>query len=156
MVGAPCTQWRILPKGKDLLATTTPVLKDIRERVYKDPSAANKWFWELMTNIYWHNPDKIFEECHCGEEQACDRVQVLLPTKFPNIFSRGFQSPSEPLPASGAVIFGHSWKFPLPWHSKAESTPEGPVGQSPAAGQGFFSRIRRKVKRGKAPQEPKL
>ena len=76
--------------------------------------------------------------------------------EIPQHLRPGFQSPSEPLPASGAVIFGHSWKFPPPWHSKAESTPERPVGQSPAAGQGFFSRIRRRVKRGKAPQEPKL
>ena len=35
------------------------------------------------------------------------------------LFARNFQSPSESLPANGAVIFGHSWKFPLWWPSEA-------------------------------------
>lgn len=129
-----CTRWPCLPTGRDLLATTTPVIKDIRDS--SDPGTASPRLRTLATDIYWHIPDKIFEECYCGGEEGniCDRVQVLLPTKFPKIFARGFRSPGEPLPENGAVIFGHSWKFPLCWPLEAGSVPmEGSVGQQPLA-----------------------
>jgi hypothetical protein len=74
VVGAFCARWPILPKGKDLLATTTAVIKDTRESVCRDPPAANNRFWELTTNLFWHILDKIFEEYHCGEGKPCDRV----------------------------------------------------------------------------------
>jgi hypothetical protein len=106
------THQPVLPKGRDLLATTTPVIKHKKVSMYRDQSAANN-IWELTTNLYWHIPDKVFEECHCKKGKPRDRVQVLLPTKSPGIFLRGLRSPSEPLTVNGAVIFGQSWKFPL-------------------------------------------
>ncbi|KAI4714339.1 hypothetical protein J4E89_000018 [Alternaria sp. Ai002NY15] len=130
LVGYICTRWPILPKGKDLLATTTAVIKDIRESAYKGSPAANNRFW-LTRNLYWHVPDKIFEKCHCGKAKPCDRVQVLLPTNFPNIFARALRSPDEPFPLHGAMIFGHSWKFPLRWPSNAESIPEEELAEQP-------------------------
>lgn len=108
------------------MATTTSVIRDIRNSVYRDPDTAHEGLWELTTNCYWHIPDKIFEGCHCADNsdgKACDRVQVLLPTKFPRLLARKFRSPSEPLPANGAVIFGNSWKFPLWWPSEPGSVP---------------------------------
>jgi hypothetical protein len=111
--GTRCDRWATLPKGKDLLATTTPVILDIMESVYREPDNEQR-LRELSTGIYWHSPDKTFEDCHCGDAgggMQCDRVQVLLPTKFPKLFTRGFRSPPEPLPAHGAVIFGHSVRF---------------------------------------------
>jgi hypothetical protein len=121
--GTRCDRWAALPRGEDLLATTTPVIRDIMESVDKD---SKQRLWELFTGIYWHCPDKVFEDCHCRATPGgtqCDRVQVLLPTKFPTLFARGFRSPTEPLPAHGAVIFGHSLKFPLVWKSEACSVP---------------------------------
>lgn len=43
-----CGSWPSLPTGKDLLATTTSTIKDIRNIVYRDPDTANQPFWELM------------------------------------------------------------------------------------------------------------
>ncbi|OJJ42360.1 hypothetical protein ASPZODRAFT_147347 [Penicilliopsis zonata CBS 506.65] len=123
--GRPCGRWATLPKGEDLLATTTPVIRDIMESVYRGSDNQQR-FRELSTGIYWHSPDRVFEDCHCGDAPdgiQCDRVQVLLPTKFPNIFARGFHSPPEPLPTHGAVVFGHSIRFPLIWKSEAFSAP---------------------------------
>ncbi|CAI7622322.1 unnamed protein product [Penicillium manginii] len=123
--GIRCHGWATLPKGKDLLATTTPVIRDIMENIYRDPDS-KKRLRELFTGIYWHSPDKVFEGCSCGTVLGgtqCDRVQVLLPTKFPRLFARNFHSPPEPLPDHGAVIFGHSVKFPLIWKWEAYSVP---------------------------------
>ncbi|GFF36596.1 hypothetical protein IFM46972_04939 [Aspergillus udagawae] len=123
--GTRCDRWAALPMGEDLLATTTPVIRDIMEGIYKDLDSKQR-LWELFTGIYWHCPDKVFEDCHCRATPGgtqCDRVQVLLPTKFPTLFARGFRSPPEPLPAHGAVIFGHSVKFPLIWKWEACSVP---------------------------------
>ncbi|KAI0201130.1 hypothetical protein F4808DRAFT_470051 [Astrocystis sublimbata] len=94
-----------LPKGRDLLAkrgstATTP--------------------WRLVDEIYWHTPDKTFEPCQSGQipqtQTKCDRVQVLLPSSFPKLWGRNFKSPSNLAQAPrGAVIFGHSRRFPLRW-----------------------------------------
>jgi len=43
-----------------------------------------------------------------------DKVQVLLPATFPQLFGRGLRSPARIVP-NGAVIFGHAWSFPLRW-----------------------------------------
>lgn len=127
--GTRCNRWAALPRDKDLLATTTPVIRDIMESVYKDVDN-EQCLRELFTGIYWHSPDKVFEDCHCGASPAadprgmqCDRVQVLLPKRFPKLFLRGFRSPPEPLPIHGAVVFGHSIKFPLVWKAEACSIP---------------------------------
>jgi hypothetical protein len=123
--GIGCDRWVTLPKNEDLLATTIPVIRDIMENIYRDPDS-KKCLWELFTGMYWHSPDKSFEACDCGTVpggKQCDRVQVLLPTKFPRLFARNFHSPLEPLPEHGAVIFGHSVKFPLIWKWEADSVP---------------------------------
>ncbi len=53
-----------------------------------------------------------------------DRVQVIVPTAFPRLYSRGLRSPARLAPR-GAVIFGHSWKFPLRWSLTKDIPPEG-------------------------------
>ncbi|KAH0595471.1 hypothetical protein MHUMG1_06646 [Metarhizium humberi] len=124
-----CAKWARLPRGEDLLATTTPVIRDMMGNLYRDTDY-NGRFWELFESIYWHSPDKIFENCACAADKTqCDRVQVLLPTQFPSLFARSFRSPPKPLPNHGAVIFGHSVKFPLIWKSEAGSVPS--EGQPP-------------------------
>ncbi|KAK0613543.1 hypothetical protein B0T14DRAFT_569575 [Immersiella caudata] len=96
-----CIGWSALPTGKDLLATATPVIQDITQAVYRDPHNKDH-FWELFPNMYWHGPDMVFGECGCeattSDGHQCDRVQVLLPTRSPNLFMRGFRSPPQPFP----------------------------------------------------------
>ncbi|KAK4196450.1 hypothetical protein QBC40DRAFT_287260 [Triangularia verruculosa] len=50
-------------------------------------------------------------------------VQVLLPATFPELYGWGLRSPGRVVP-QGAVIFGHSWKFPLRWSLTKDVPPE--------------------------------
>jgi len=113
--GTPlCPSWMEVPKGLDYLAASVLELKEILSRM--GSTTTNPW--QLVDDIYWHNPDKVFEACQCASgptaQKHCDRVQILLPARFPNLWTRKFRSPSN-LGDRGAVIFGHSWKFPLRW-----------------------------------------
>jgi hypothetical protein len=108
-----CSSWFEVPKEKDCLAVC---VADIKEILRKKGSVKQNP-WRLVDDIYWHKPDKIFEACRCAGKtvgRRCDRVQVLLPASFPSLWARGFNSPGQ-LEDYGAVIFGHSWKFPLRW-----------------------------------------
>lgn len=67
--------------------------------------------WRLVENIYWFTPDNAFEPCSCNRDRQHDRVQVLLP---PKLVKRGIRTPGA-MPRNGAVIFGHSKKYPLRW-----------------------------------------
>jgi hypothetical protein len=120
-----------VPKGRDFLATT---VSDIKEILKKKGSMHTKP-WRLADKIYWHTPDKLFEPCKCcprgpGRDPVQhDRVQVLLPATFLKLWARGLRSPTS-LPARGAVIFGHSVKFPLRWGSRGDpekGEPEPPT-----------------------------
>ncbi|KAK4184498.1 hypothetical protein QBC35DRAFT_505834 [Podospora australis] len=51
-----------------------------------------------------------------------DRVQVLLPTNFPQLYGRGLRSPGK-IVAKGAVIFGHCAMFPLRWSLTRDDVP---------------------------------
>jgi hypothetical protein len=124
-----CQLWAKLPEKQDLLAVSSHVIRDIMG----EKACENQQLWELVDNIYWHNPDKAFDQCDCGRTgKKCDRVQVLLPTHFPRLRTKGFRSPGA-LPDNGAIIFGHSITLPLIWEDKAGSVPgEGhPQPESP-------------------------
>jgi hypothetical protein len=110
-----------LPKGQDYLAATTSDLQAIlrkRGNMRRKP-------WRLVENIHWYSPDLTCEPCSgtcsASGKRGHDRVQVLLPGTFPSIFSR--ESPRK-LPAHGAVVFGHSSRFPLIWGLKKGESPE--------------------------------
>ncbi|KUJ15384.1 uncharacterized protein LY89DRAFT_735500 [Mollisia scopiformis] len=101
-----------VPKGKDYLAVPVAELKDIirtKGNMRRNP-------WRVVDDIYWHTPDMTFERCGCLQSRSAkhDRVQVFLPATFPKMWGRNLKSPSK-LASDGAVIFGHSWKFPLRW-----------------------------------------
>lgn len=119
-----CTHWSQLPKGQDLLAVGTAELQYILSR--NPRQTKGQQFWELTKDQYWHSPDMTFENCSCSDTSGmqCDRVQVLLPTKFPKLFARGFRSPVTPLPDNGAVVFGQGPTFPPRWGPKPKSTPK--------------------------------
>lgn len=101
-----------VPKGEDYLAVCTSDLQELIEK----RGSRNTSPWRLVDEIYWHTPDKAFEQCQCKKSSSRkhDRIQVILPASIPGFWGRGFKSPRN-LPAEGAVLFGHSWRFPLRW-----------------------------------------
>jgi hypothetical protein len=100
------------PTGKDNLAAFIPDLDYILGQ-WGDRTSGR---WKLVDDIHWYIPDKLFEACECKKPstQTHDRVQVLLPSKFPSWLSKRLKSPTS-LPERGAVLFGHSRYFPLGW-----------------------------------------
>jgi len=71
-----CSAWKSVPEGKDYLVVCTTTLREICRKngdTDSDPL-------ELVQGIYWYKADRLFESCSCRSGQACDRVQVLLPT----------------------------------------------------------------------------
>ena len=104
-----CTYWKEVPKGKDYLTTSIPILQEICTK-YGDIDADPL---EIVQDIYWHKPDVLFESCECKSDRKhikCDRVQVLLP---PSIGSKKHPRPFQT--QEGAVIFGRSKRFRWTW-----------------------------------------
>lgn len=101
-----------VPKGHDYLAVCTSDVQDIIDK--RGSKTTNPW--RLVDEIYWHTPDKAFERCQCKQHplKKQDRIQIILPASLPGFWGRGFKSPGV-LPSQGAVLFGHSWRFPLLW-----------------------------------------
>ncbi|KAF2107446.1 hypothetical protein BDV96DRAFT_589304 [Lophiotrema nucula] len=113
-----CLYWAEVPKGLDYLAVCVSDLKE----VLKKKGNMRERPWRLVDQIYWHVPDLLFDKCDCSSRSpkaGCDRVQVLLPAKVLKTWARKLTSPSK-LEDSGAVIFGHSRKFPLRWTDRGE------------------------------------
>ncbi|KAK4442732.1 hypothetical protein QBC34DRAFT_431355 [Podospora aff. communis PSN243] len=108
-----------VPKGRDHLAVCVSELQEILQRRGSKATAP----YRLVDDIYWHSPDKTFEACQCKTTSPfstkSDRVQVLVPSSFPKLFSRKLKSPAglneHP---RGAVLFGHSHRFPLLWRDQ--------------------------------------
>lgn len=110
-----------VPKGQDYLTVCVSQMLEVVEK----RGSRNTSPWRLIDDIYWHAPDKAFGPCQCSQftGKKHDRVQVLLPTSFPNLWGRGLKSPVDlHLAQQGALLFGHSRKFPLKWSD--HGTPE--------------------------------
>ncbi|KAK2018623.1 pfs domain-containing protein [Colletotrichum eremochloae] len=107
-----CDNWRLLPEGKNYLAASSYDLMNIlRKRGPQDPR-----HFKLCTGLFWHKPAELFEDCVCktrlnwGLQRPCDRVQVILPAS--SLRKLSGTTPPGPLDPRGAVIFGHSSRFP--------------------------------------------
>ncbi|KAK4182303.1 hypothetical protein QBC35DRAFT_548396 [Podospora australis] len=126
-----------VPKGKDYLAVCIPELADILQR----RGTRNTGPWRLVDEIHWHAPDKTFEPCNChylnikssffnsrNHTTLHDRVQVLIPSSFPSLLGWNLKGPTglDEHPR-GALLFGHSRRFPLRWFDFS-----GPVEGDPA------------------------
>ncbi|PVH82276.1 hypothetical protein DL98DRAFT_415128 [Cadophora sp. DSE1049] len=113
-----------VPKGRDYLAVSIVELKEILKT--KGNMRSNPW--RLVDDVYWHTPDKSFERCGCTKTPSSkhDRIQVLLPSAFPKFWGLGLRSPGK-LASNGAVLFGHSWKFPLRWGASGNPEEGNPV-----------------------------
>jgi len=77
-------------------------------------------------NVNRHAPDQPFDSGRCpgeakpsGTETSTNRVQVLLPATLPKLWSHGMGSPLALAP-HGALLFGHSLRFPLRWRDKGD------------------------------------
>jgi len=127
-----CPEWERLPKGKDYLAVSGSVLKDILKKGNTDSTP-----WRLVDDVWWHNPHFSQDCVPCTRGTAStalgrargplthtDRVQVLLPGSSIHKMNRkpfkgkgkGIASqPVPPLPNTAALVFGHSLMLPLRW-----------------------------------------
>jgi hypothetical protein len=115
-----------VPKGQDSLAVCVSELQEILQKRGSTKTSP----WRLVDDIYWHTPDKVFEACQCNKKSSPkhERMQVLLPSSIPKFWSRGLSSPinlSLRAVSNGAVLFGHSRRFPLRWQDHGQPE-EGP------------------------------
>ncbi|ETS73860.1 hypothetical protein PFICI_14806 [Pestalotiopsis fici W106-1] len=122
-------QWSVaVPKGQDVLAVCVSELQEILQKRGSTKTSP----WRLVDDIYWHTPDKTFEACRCvkGSPSKHERMQVLLPSSMPKFWTRGLSSPINlnlGRVSQGAVLFGHSRRFPLRWKDHGqpeEGTPD--------------------------------
>ncbi|GJC82939.1 hypothetical protein ColLi_05777 [Colletotrichum liriopes] len=107
-----CDNWRLLPEGRNFLAATSYDLMNILRK--RGPQDARHF--KLCTGLFWHKPAELFEDCSCknrlnwGLQRPCDRAQVILPAS--SLRKLSGTTPPGPLDPRGAVIFGHSSRFP--------------------------------------------
>ena len=117
-----CSSWMKVPKNKDYLAVSVPIMEELLRRGDREEVP-----WRVIDEIYWHTPGKTFEPCQCRKHVSsrtnCDRVQVLLPSGFRKTWGKGFSCPTD-LVSEGALIFGHSVKFPLRWGDHGDPSQE--------------------------------
>ena len=118
-----CAHWAEVPKGLDYLTVSVVDLQEILKK--KGCTISNPW--RLVDEIVWHNPEMIFGPCKSSKksemQRCCERVQVLLPTRFPSLWARSYRTPLR-LEDAGAVIFGHNRKVPLRWGDSGDPEEE--------------------------------
>jgi hypothetical protein len=114
-----------VPTGKDYLAVCIADL----ETVLKKRGNTRQTPWRVIEDIYWHAPDQALDPCQCKPQplKRRDRIQVFLPSSFPKIW--GLRSPAK-LESGGAVLFGHSWKFPLRWKIGQKAPEQGELDET--------------------------
>lgn len=99
-----CSSWTTVPSGKDYLAARA---EDIQTIIRKKGNSLGSP-WRVIDDVYWHMPDKLFENCPCNEDyskERCSHAQALL--IGPEIPKHGIVSPIR-LEPDGAVIFDGS------------------------------------------------
>lgn len=106
-----CHLWRSLPKGKDYLATSVPIL----ELLYSEAGSRLSHKHLSTSHLQWHRGSTLFEQCsdkvshHC----ECDRTQQIYHDSLVKTFGR--VRPPGNLQEDGCVIFGqahHPFKPP--------------------------------------------
>jgi len=115
--GNPCLRCMSnIPQGPDLLGITVADLLDIIEKNGDNDGSP----WRVVEDIHWYVPNKLFEPCRCDSTPTTrnNRVQVFLPATHPKLWGRGLRSPQ--LVADGAILVGHSFKYPLRWGNRRD------------------------------------
>lgn len=107
-----CSSWTTVPSGKDYLAAR---VEDI-QRIMRKKGNSSGSPWRVIDHVYWHTPDKLFENCQCIEaysKECCSHAQELL--TGPEITKRASEMVSPfILEPDGAVIFDGSSVNGLP------------------------------------------
>lgn len=100
-----CALWRTMPKGKDYLAASIPILEKLHKRT--GPPKNHKYM--LSHRLCWHSPSIIFESCAESKRSnscTCYRLQELIPDSFTTVGN--IKAPYTPLVQEGCVIFGRA------------------------------------------------
>ena len=100
----PCHDWEELPKGKDYMATSVPMLK----RLYREAGSDLALNHLTSTRLQWHRGSTLFESCATGRAPcSCDRLQqIVRKSKFAKTIS-----PPSQLEERGCVAFGQDYHF---------------------------------------------
>ena len=95
-----CQKWIRLPKEKDYMATTVPML----ESLFREAGSDSAQGFLTSTGLQWHCGSVLFESCATGPGPcSCDRLQQIV-RKSPTTF--GTIRPLGKLEESGCVAFG--------------------------------------------------
>jgi hypothetical protein len=99
-----CRSWQIVPKGKDYLATSTPMLRKLYDRA--GYPLDHKYLTSTPRKLQWHQGSSMLFDA-CGKVNltgcGCNRLQQIIPKS-----AIGTIVPPESIHNQGAVIFGHS------------------------------------------------
>ncbi|PLB44410.1 hypothetical protein P170DRAFT_440709 [Aspergillus steynii IBT 23096] len=98
-----CSSWTTVPSGKDYLAAR---VEDILTIMRKKGNILGSP-WRVIDDVYWHIPDKLFENCQCIEDcsrERCSHAQALLIGPEITTQASGIVSPVR-LEPDGAIIF---------------------------------------------------
>lgn len=101
-----CSSWTTVPSGKDYLAARVEDIQTIMRK--KGNSSGSPW--RVIDDVYWHVPDKLFENCQCIEDyskECCSHAQTLLAGPEITKHASGIVSPIR-LEPDGAIIFDGS------------------------------------------------
>lgn len=99
-----CCRWRDLPKGKDYLATSVPVLQLLYSEAGSKVSQKH-----LSTNrLRWHRGAVLFEKCAnvTSSRCSCDRTQQIYHDSY--FKTVGHRRTPGTLEKNGCVIFGQA------------------------------------------------
>ena len=98
-----CHSWRTVPKDKDFLAASVPILNALYEKAGSKLTKKHL----TSTHLQWHRGPFLFENCiNAGAYNCnCDRLQRIVHESY---MSLGTVNPPGPLEELGAVIFGQA------------------------------------------------
>lgn len=95
-----CSAWQRLPEGRDFMATTTSLVRDL----YDVAGSRTDRKFLTTTKLQWHQGDsELFEMCADRTECVCNRLQQIVPSSCIGTIV----SPKH-VADCGAVIFGHA------------------------------------------------
>ncbi|KAK1753821.1 hypothetical protein QBC47DRAFT_387182 [Echria macrotheca] len=75
-----------------------------------------------LLSMFGQDSKRADSDHRSSENSPAHVAQVLIPATFPQLYGRGLRSPPK-IVSTGAVIFGHCWKFPLRWSLTGDAPP---------------------------------
>jgi hypothetical protein len=98
-----CHVWKRVPKGKDYLTASVPMMNQLYEQA--GSKLSRKYL--TSTHLRWHQGGKLWERCESSHpfSCSCSRLQQVVSDCFTQL---GRISDPSPLEEKGAVIFGQA------------------------------------------------